>query len=85
MESLIGTIRGRTIELEHPPQVADGAVVRITIDGPLSCETSTEPAPKSRFLERAAELSSHWTAEDDAIFDEIQASRKTGTRGELAP
>ena len=66
-----GVVRGKTIELEENPGVADGQRVEITIGSVPS------QRPWGEGLRRCAgALASDWTEEEDRILAEIQADRK---------
>lgn len=73
-----GVIRGKIIELEENPGVADGQAVEITIKS-----VPSQP-PWGEGLRRCAgALASVWTEEDDRILDEIHEDRKRDTRREI--
>ena len=77
-KTLHGKVRGKTIELDEDPGVAEGQQVEITI--------TTLPAQKrwGEGLRRCAgALADEWTEEDDRILEEIHQDRKRDTRKEI--
>jgi hypothetical protein len=73
-----GVVRGKTIELEENPGVAEGQEVEITI------RSLPRQRPWGEGLRRCAgALAGVWTEDDDRILNEIHADRKRDTRGEI--
>ncbi len=77
--SLLGVVRGRTVELAEDLGVADGQQVEITI------KTVVSPVSWGEGLRRCAgAFAADWTDEDDRILEEIQRERKRETRKEIS-
>lgn len=74
MKPLIGTIRGKTIELSDPSGLRDGDVVEILI-----VARTSPPAPN------AAEAAppAWWTEEDDRILADLERLRRLPAPREL--
>lgn len=74
-----GVVRGKTIELEENPGVAEGEAVEITI------KAIPSHRPWGEGLRRCAgALANDWTEEDDRILEQIDAERKRDPRSEIS-
>ncbi len=77
-KTLLGKVRGKTIELDEELGVEEGQRVEITV----------KTLPTSRRwgdgLRRCAGVLAHeWSAEDDRILEEIHQDRQRDTRKEI--
>ena len=68
-----GVVRGKTIELEENPGVAEGQEVEITIKSVPSHQRWGEGLRRC-----AGALASVWAEDDDRILVEIHADRRHG-------
>ena len=76
LETLQGTIHGRTIILDTDPGLEDGRKVEVVVR--QNKLPPTPPGWRPGGTETAAGmLADDWNEEDDRIFQEIQAGRKT--------
>jgi hypothetical protein len=74
-----GIVRGKTIELDENPGVAEGQHVQVTI------KTVPAKGPCGEGLRRCAgALADEWTAEDDRILEQIHQDRKRDARKDIA-
>ncbi len=81
-----GTIRGRTIELEEDPGIADGqrVQVQITVCTPKKKLPGPPPGWKpGQPSKTAGSLADCCTEEDDRILEEIYRDRKRETKREI--
>jgi hypothetical protein len=85
IKTLHGRIRGRTIELDEDPGIADGQKVQVHI-AVFSKKKLPGPPPgwkPGQPSKTAGLLADSWTEEDDRILEEIYRDRKRERRVEL--
>ena len=76
---MLGTVHGRTIELDADPGIADGRKVEVLlrVKQPPGPPPGWKPGGQKT---AAGMMADHWSEEDDRILEQIYADRKQDSR-----
>lgn len=77
-KTLNGIVHGKTIELLDDLGMPEGETVRVVV-----CSTSTTSRRGEGFLRAAGVLADSWSAEDDAILEQLANDRQQSVSREL--
>ncbi|HIQ20179.1 MAG TPA: hypothetical protein EYH34_02920 [Planctomycetes bacterium] len=77
-KTIRGKVRGKTIELDEDPGMADGQAVEMIV------RPAKPRQPWGEGIKRSAgALAESWSEEDDRILEEIQQDRKRASHREI--